>query len=227
MVPAPVLLLIAAAAQASAPPDSGDVVVTAHRGPIDPVAELTRWCLDPLRRSGRFATPDWAPLDDATRARFGAADPAITAVALADPARHRTLVLKQEVIARSPPLVEHRCTLAVVGGADDAPALLTGLSHLLRAPPTQKHIGDPAGTPALPGWRQWRWTAIPGRGSSDWRGWTGRGAARAGGAWVVVVDPAGFYADHDYVALDLRARNGGASALLEVILSLTGNLSRR
>lgn len=228
-MPLPALLLLATAAQVGPLPPTvpEDVVVTGRRDAVDPVAELARWCLDPLRRTGRFAMPDWSPLDDATRARFGAADPAVVAVGLADPGRHRTLVLKQEMIARPGTLVERRCTLAIVGGADDAPALLAGFTRLLRAPPTQKHIGELAGTPKLPGWRQWLWAAIPQRGSSDWRGWTGSGAARAGGAWVYVVDPAGFYVDHDHVALDLKARSPGAPALCVITLSLTGDVSRR
>jgi len=202
------------------PPDSSeDIVVIAPRGPrpalLDPVSYLAKFCVDPARRTRRFLAPDndraWEPLDEAVSARFTAGDPNIPTFGLADPARGHTLLLKFETLAQPGRLTERRCTLVVIGGNDHA-MFPNHVSKLLRAPGTQRHVGHADGVPRLSGWSQWLWSGMPSRGSKRWVGVTAAGAARALGTWLVVVTPT-FWTEYDYIAVDLKTRQGGVRAV--------------
>lgn len=192
-----------------------EIVVAAPPGPLPPLRDAIEYyrsyCFDANRLSGRSAPPvddsDWQPLDEPTRRRFGLSEPDSPAFGLADRRRGRTLLIKFERLAQPGGLVENRCTLVILGGRDHA-ALVGQMSALFRGPGTERHVGDPDGSPRIAGWRQWLWTGMPQRGSRNWRVVTPSRAAR-GGTWVVVTDP-NFYDSHDYVLGDLKIRQLGS-----------------
>ncbi len=207
-------------AQSHAPPAPvedrvEDIVVTARRGPppvlLEPVAYLQRYCFDPARRTRQFSAPDssdpWTPLDDVARAQFHITDDAVPAFGLSDPARGRTMALKMERFSLPRRLVERRCTLVVVGNADQN-EFIGQINKLFNGPGTQRHVGDPVGVPRIPGWSQWLWTGNPQRGSKHWEVIAPTGAARSAGTWLVVTDDS-FYGVMDYIACDLKVRSGG------------------
>ena len=110
-------------------------------------------------------------------------------------------------------LIEDRCTLVLIGPADLRRAV-AGLNGLLGAPGTTRHVGRRDGSAALPGWSQRLWSSTPARGSSAWRGLQTR---TPGGSWTVVVDPGLFYADKDYVAVELLVREMDAPLAMIVL----------
>lgn len=193
----------------------GEIIVTGRKGEEpslpDAVKVLQTLCFDPARRTGSPREPDpmsrWFPLDADARQKFKIDDPATPAHGLADEARNHELWLKIERIDRSDHLDEVRCTLLAIGGTDHR-RFVGDMSKLFRGAPTQRHIGHQHGVPALPGWRQWLWTGMPQRGSSDW-GSISRGREAGGQSWVVVLDSAEFYNAHDYIYGDLKTRDGG------------------
>lgn len=222
------VLLLGLAAAAPAPAqkqadDLADIVVTARPGPPSetpkaPIDFLTHYCAEPMRRDGRFADlaadPDWMPLDAATRARFGVTDKKAAAFGFADTVGGRTLLMKQERLVRATDgMVEQRCTLAIIGGKDEASALYGSIARFIGGPGTQRHVGARDGAPAVANWRQWLWTAYPRRGAKRWELVTGSGSSRAGDTYLVVHDPRRFYAVHDYVFFDLKVRERGAVPL--------------
>lgn len=205
-----------AAAQQAAPPPTeaiDDIVITARPGTPAPLPDAVdywrRQCFEPMRTARRFAPPeddgDWAPLDAASRRKFGIADPAVPAYGLADPERGHSLIVKFERIAQPGRLTERRCTMVVVGGRDHA-RLVPAVSAVFRAVGTRRHVGEDVGTPALPGWEQWLWTGMPPRGSDAWRGVEPKGAGRGGGTFIVVTDRELFYRRNDYIFADLKLR---------------------
>lgn len=224
------LLILAGAvvAQAGEPPPGtnestpNEIVVTGRRGEIvnkaDAVEVLQTFCFDPARRAGSPRAPDskshWSPLDAEARQKFGIDDPATSAFGLADEARNHELWLKIEKIKRDDHLDEDRCTLLVMGGNDHR-RLIGDLNRLFRGTPTQRHIGEPAGVPALPGWRQWLWTGMPQRGSSNWSSLPS-GRRASGSSWIVVTDRVGFYRDHDYIYGDLKIRDGEPLSMISL-----------
>jgi hypothetical protein len=199
--------------QAAGEPDIADIVVTARGTPparLDPIVYLRLYCFDPARLRGSPEPPTasyWVPLDPETRTRFGAQNPEVQAFGLVDPVRRLTLLLKLERFDRPARVVEHRCTLAVFGTVEER-ALADAISNLFRGPGTQRHVDHPDGVPSLPGWKQWLWSAMPGRGSKGWRSVNATGRRDAGATWVVVTDPS-FYAAHDHVLTDLKVRKAG------------------
>ncbi|MBX9728831.1 MAG: hypothetical protein K2X31_07990 [Sphingopyxis sp.] len=231
---APILLLQALPADAStstvpeqsakptpAPePVEPDIVVNARRdGPprvFPTVADyLRRLCFDPARLSRNFAPPDndphWQPLDESLRTKFGAADPSVAAFRLDDPGRNQVLIVRFESQQRADGMVIHQCVFAVMGQIDGN-NLKRGVSEILRTPPTQKHVGHSAGTPALPNWHQWLWTGMPNRRSKAWQGY--RSSPHAPPSFIVVIDPAKFFDENDYIFCDLKIRNDSNVALL-------------
>lgn len=189
-----------------------DVVVVGRRETLrpvrDPVDYYRRFCFDPNRRTGQstppVGDPDWVELDPATRAKFGATDPAVEAFGLVDAARGETLLLKFETLRHPHKLVENRCTLAIIGG-DRHAILADRVSRVFAGPPTQRHVGAADGAPALAGWRQWLWTGNPARRSRSWKSVNAGRGASAGGTWIVVIDD-DFYDSHDYILGDLKTR---------------------
>lgn len=222
------------AASAEMQPAEGldDIVVTARQGAppptLDAIGYYRSYCFEANRLTGRSAPPleelDWEPLDDKTRAQFGISDPGVPAFALVDEAREYTLVLKFETLNLPDRLVENRCTLVVIGGRDHE-ALPGRLSEVFRGPGTRRHVGRSDGSERVPGWRQWLWTAMPGRGSRNWRSINAGGRGNSD-SWVVVVDPS-FYDLHDYVMGDLKTREGGSQPLSLVSFSYITREARR
>ncbi|MCV0387762.1 MAG: hypothetical protein K5821_15360 [Nitrobacter sp.] len=199
------------------PPDadeisSPEIVVTGRRGEedIEPdaVPLLESHCFDPMRRSGHPVSPDlesrWFPLEPDNRQQFSIVDSKLPAYGLTDNTRGHELWLKIEEVKRSDGLSEDRCTLLVIGGTDHD-RFVKGMSELFHGAPTRRHVGHEHGVPAVPGWQQWLWTAMPQRGSEDWRS-ISRGRGAEGQSWVVVLDTHSFYRDNDYVYGDLKIR---------------------
>jgi hypothetical protein len=204
----------AVAAQLPAPPpiDPAEIVVTGRPGSARPqpdvVEHLRTFCFDPARRSGRMAPPAensrWYPLDDEARRQFRIEDPDVPAFSRADGVRGHELWLKLEEFREGKGLVEQRCTILAIGGRDHR-RFVDDMSRLFGGPPTQRHVGEPDGLPAIPGWEQWLWTGMPNRRSSNWRSLERtRGAAPS---WLVVIDP-DFYRDHVYIVGDMKLRQG-------------------
>jgi len=190
-------------------PAQPHITVTGRRGTIpqepDAVQALQSLCFDPSRRTGRPREPEtlsrWLPLEAAERRQFGITDDATAAVELHDASRRHELWLKIEELHHQGGLVEHRCTMLVVGGTNHE-RFVGDLTALFGGPPTQRHIGHEHGTPRLSGWRQWLWTGMPQRGSSTWR--SAPGQRRAGGSsWIVVTD-SNFWTSYDYIYGDLK-----------------------
>jgi hypothetical protein len=241
-MPFPALLSAALAALQPVPPPApeesapaADIVVTARPGARSPrpnaVEQWRRYCFDPNRRAGRSAAPpqddpDWAPAPEATRLKLGLSGPGDLAFDLYDPARGQALVLAEQSFERSDGLVETRCTLVVLGGADQA-ALPGRVSAVMGAPGTERHVGEPGGVPKAKGWRQWAWTAMPDHGSKRWQAAAAPGAARSGGTFIVVVDPRLFYRDYDYVLADLKARTDPARPVSVLTLAWTRRAEKR
>jgi hypothetical protein len=78
------------------------------------------------------------------------------------------------------------------------------MSSLFKGGGTERHVGHPAGSSAVKGWRQWVWTGRPRRGSRNWRA-TDPGRGASGGTWLVVTDPA-FYDEFEYILGDLKTK---------------------
>jgi hypothetical protein len=226
----PALLLGALAASAGAAPvaepapvDPGEIVVTGRRGSPgvqpDAVEILRTFCFDPARRTGRMAPPDeklrWYPLEDQARRRFRIEDPDAPAFSRTDRARGQELWLKLETFDRPHRLIEQRCTLLVIGGSRHG-RFVGDMSRLFRGRPTQRHVGDPAGSPKAPGWEQWLWTGMPPRRSSDWRSTNQRGTQDS---WLVVVDTS-FYREYDYFIGDLKLHSDPARPLALLTLAV-------
>lgn len=220
--PLPLLILASAVIVQSDDPPAGtyesapsEIIVTGQRGEApseaDAVETLQTFCFDPARRTGSPRSPGlesrWFPLDLGARQTFGIDDPLTPAYGLTDEARSHQLWLKIEQIGRADGFSEVRCTLLVTGGTDHR-RFVGEMSRLFRGAPTQRHVGHQHGTPALPGWRQWLWTGMPQRGSSNWSS-ISRGREAGGQSWVVVLDAAEFYSAHDYVYGDLKTRDDG------------------
>ena len=221
----PVAALLAAPAPAIAQDDDfADIEVVARPGPLPPLRDAIDYfrdlCFEANRQSGRSAAPvddtDWQALGAGLRRRLAVEDPEGLAYGLADPARQRTLLLKIERFARPNRLIESRCTLVVIGGGEHA-ALPGRMAALFGGPGTERHVGELDGVPSLPGWRQWLWTAMPGRGARNWRVRSARGGSPG---WLVVTDTA-FYDRFDYVLGDLKTRRRGGSSVSMLSFSLT------
>lgn len=211
--------------------DLDDIVITARKGrpapTLDAVGYFRRYCYEPNRLTGRSSPPssdpDWTPLDHHVRAQFGVADPDVPAFGLTDADDGRTLLLKIERLPKAGGLVESRCTMVIIGGADHR-RLPGALSALFRGSGTQRHVGAADGSPRLDGWEQRLWSAMPARRSKSWREVNSRGQAAARGTWVVVTDLR-FYDDHDYVMGDLKTRTGAGKPLSLVTLGYTTRLA--
>lgn len=213
------LISIAALSLLQPPPEDApepfdEIVVTGRRANSVPYAQPVEFfrehCFDPQRRSGQFLAPGpddeaWRPLDAEVREQLGIADPATTLAGLVDHVLGHTLVLRIERLAGDGGLVEHRCSLTIIGGTAHE-RLQQGMAGLFRGPGTQRHIGHVAGSPRLPGWRQHAWTAMPQRRSASWRD-ASVDLRRPGGSFIVVTDPS-FYDQHSYVVGELKTRLG-------------------
>lgn len=94
------------------------------------------------------------------------------------------------------------------------------MSALFHGPGTQRHVGEPDGSPSLPGWQQWVWTGMPRRGSRSWRVIERSGRIRSGGSWLVVTDPR-FYDSYDYLLGDLKTRTSDGRPVSVLSFALT------
>lgn len=208
------LLLLGLWGQPVDPPEPPleEIVVTGRRANDvafgSPVELFRRHCFDAQRRRQRFlpaapANDHWQPLGAEVRERLGIADPEATLVGLVDHVLGHSLVLRIERTAREGGLVEDRCSLTVIGGSSHD-ALQRGMAALFRGPGTGRHVGHPAGSPKLPGWQQHAWTAMPPRGSVNWRD-AAAASRQPGGTFIVVTSPS-FYDEYAYVLGDLKMR---------------------
>ena len=215
-----------AVAQQAVPPSIDDIVVLARRGAppplLDPVGYFARHCFDAARHQRAFAPPAddhaWSELDAATRKRFAIIDPAVPAYSLVDEAEGQTLVIKFERLTMPGRLIEHRCTLAVVGG-DGHDAFERQISRLFGSGGTQRHVGGPDGVARLPGWRQRVWTGNPLRGSPKWQAYRSDRGSRD--SYLVVTDRELFYATRDFILAEVKTRVGPGRPLSTLMLAWT------
>lgn len=208
-------LSLAAALQAGVPaPQVEDVVVTARPGAspprLDPVGYYRRHCFEANRLTGRSAPPlddaGWVELEPEARRDLHLSDPAATAHGLADTGHGCQLILTTETLRLNSRLLEERCTLIVIGGADHA-TFERRLAALWRGPGTTRHLGAPgkAAPRPIPGWRQRLWTGIPALRSKGW----GAYRTREPESYVVVVDEHLFYNEAAFILGDLKVREVG------------------
>lgn len=217
----------------SVPESLSEIIVSGSRNApppgLDPIGYLQRHCFDANRLNRRSLAPvddpSWQPLDSKTRAQFGIEDAATPAFGLVDAQRGHTLVIKFETILSKNGLSEQRCTLVVLGGAQHAD-LPDRISALFKGRGTQRHAGHRDGSETIAGWEQWLWTAMPGRRSKSWQAWNGQARGRTRDSWVVVADEARFFADHDYVLVDLKTRKGTGAGLSVITFSHTSQEQR-
>lgn len=185
--------------------ESSEIVVTASRQQLQPkpdaVDALQKWCFDPARLTGSPVEPaegsSWFPLEPDERRQFQIEDPSVAAFSSYDSVRDHELWLKIEQIDRPKErLVEDKCTILVIGGADHR-RLIRDMSRLYGGTPTQRHVGHRAGSPILPKWQQWLWTGNPQRGSNSWS--SIRQDRRSGPPTWLVVANTQFYRRSDYL----------------------------
>lgn len=217
-----IAVALALFAQAAVPPPSreGDVTVTGRRIPKTPIRDAIgywqRHCFDAARLTGAPSTPrsdpDWR--------RLGAQDRSALRVAEADPAfgmrnaDGQLLVITLSSRRPADNLIEHRCTLIVSGG--DQARFEDRVGAIFGGSGTRKHVDEVDGIPAVPGWRQLLWAAIPAIGSRDWRVFRTR---EAKDTWILVTSP-DFFDEAEYVRGDLRVREAGP-ALSQLTLIYT------
>lgn len=222
MILALALLAVQPTASEPAEPDYEELVVTAERRTLtplpEPIEQFRQHCFDATRREGRPVLPDegteWATLEEHEREalRLGQA---VSAVALADPARSQRLVLTAEERVRPDGLAESRCSLIIVGGRNHE-RLATDMARLFGTPGTSRHVGHADGTPAIPGWSHLIWTAMPNRGSNAWR--IAQGSRQ--GSFLVVTDLR-FYDNFDFVLGDLKRAENRATDVAILSVALT------
>lgn len=213
--------------------DVEPIVVTGSRTPPVPKAEaivfFRRLCFDPTRLEGLPAIPaddpDWRPLDEEARAKFGISDPAVPAATLIDRARGHRLIVKAERLSDSGRIAVDRCTMLVVGGAQPK-QLADQLSDLFGGPPTRWHVGERDGSPKIEGWEQWLWTAMPSTGSSKWETINRDRKTFPRGTWIAIANSNLFFSAYDYVLIDMKSRKGAAEPVTLITLEYR-RLSKR
>lgn len=202
------LALLMAQPPASPPiePDYEELVVTAERRTLaplpEPIEQFRQHCFETTRRERRPILPleppsEWTALEEYEREslRLG---PEVEAVSLSDPGRSQRLVLTAETRQMPGRLIEHRCSLIVIGGRDHG-SFQNGMARLFGGSGTSRHLGHPAGLEPIPGWSHLIWTAMPQRGSRSW--WTPRG--RQSDSFLTVTDLS-FYDSFDFLLGDLK-----------------------
>lgn len=214
------LLAVQPPAPDAAEPVYEELVVTAERRTLaplpEPIEQFRQHCFDAIRRDREplIATDpssEWTALEAHEREALRL-EPAVTAVALADPARAQRLVLTAEERSLSGRLTESRCSLIVIGGRNHD-GFADGMARLFGGSGTSRHVGHAAGTEPIPGWSHLVWTAMPTRGSRAWRVAGGRRTD----SFLVVTDLQ-FYNSYDFVLGDLKRSENRATEV--TILSL-------
>lgn len=213
--------------------DVEGVVVTARR-PVrtiarrpppnpDPFTFFSEFCFEANRLNGRSARPvgdpAWKPLDASMRQQLKISDPSTVAYGRFDPELGPALILRIEERRPRGRLIEHRCSLTILG-ADDQPKFVDKMEALFDGQGTQKHVGHNSTRgdyQTMPSWQQWLWSAIPQVGSKDWRVHGGRGNK----TFIIVVDRAGFYRRKSYVAGDLKYNESTTSPITLLVLTHT------
>ncbi|HEX8125951.1 MAG TPA: hypothetical protein VF548_10255 [Allosphingosinicella sp.] len=213
---------------AAGPPPVDEIVVTGSRANAgrkprpDAVDVLRIHCFDPARLDRRFDPPSsgprWIELEESERVQFRIEDPDVPAFAMDDESRAQRLWLKFERFDHRSDTREQRCTLLVLGGRNHD-RFVDAMSNLFRGPPTQRHVGQPEGSPAIPGWEQWLWTGMPSRGSRSWR--RTEPARGSPPSWTVVVDARGFYNSFDYILGEMKSRRAAGPAVTMLTFSFT------
>ncbi len=185
---------------------------------FDVFAPFEAICFDGNRRYRTARTPEdddanWFPLAQEERGRLGVA---ASAKAFHWERSDLSLILK---IEEGPSdgdvqdLQRNRCVLTVIG-RHDTDDLRRGMTRLFGTPGTDRHVGRIPGYVDIPGWRQWAWTAIPNKNSSQWRGFES-----TEGNGYVVVNRAFFYRSNAWIIGDLKHTKTGDVPVSE--LSLT------
>jgi hypothetical protein len=231
----PLALIASAQAPApAAPPPVDDIIVTGTRGSEgrkvrpDAVEVLRTHCFEPLRLTRRFDEPSpgarWTELDETERRQFQIENPDSPAYAMEDEARGQHLWLKFERLGYKTNTEELRCTLLVIGGRAHT-RFVDDMSRLFRGSPTQRHVGDRAGSPALANWEQWLWTGMPTRGSTSWKSIEHPKGSPP--TWLVVEDVRDFYNSYDFIMGDMKSRKGPGAAVTMLTFSVTTRPDRQ
>ena len=191
--------------------------------PLDPFEVFRDHCFESNRlhrRSARPANdPAWKPLGWEARRALGIVDRSTVAYGRFDDRYGLPLVLTIDERSPGGGRIQHGCSLMILGDADPA-KLRRQMAGVFHGDGTERHVGH-ASSPsyeARPGWRQWLWSAIPPRNSSDWRVFRSARTPNPNGTFVIVTG-ASYYSRYAYVAGDLKYNEDPARPVR--ILALT------
>lgn len=204
----------AAQDQAAVPSEETEVegvVVTATRrvatlarpGPAspDPFTVFRDYCFEPNRLHGRSARPvgdhSWKPLDAADRQALKIGDPGTLAYGRSGAGPPLVLRIEERAVRKT--RVQHRCSLIIVGVADQR-SFVRGMSGLFNGPGTEKHVDHVLlDYKTIPGWRQWLWQALPSKGSTRWAVYRNRRSPNPLGHLLFLTGPFENYGGMSYV----------------------------
>lgn len=192
-----------AAAQAT---ELEEVVVVGSRDgvpppPYDVLADFRTYCWDPNRLQGQARDPAddslWVSLDPTESARLGIS-PAGRGYKLET--ERISLIL---TVNEGPGTGGRRlntCTVTAVG-AHDQDDLENDLRRLMGGGGSSRHLTNaPKIFPAIAGWRQIAWSAVPSKRDTEWRVFHPHPES-----FVIVLDPS-FYTRHRWVVTELKTR---------------------
>lgn len=212
------LSLLAQDSPASVPDISAleEVVVARSLDPLasyDVVPDFITYCWDPNRLSTPAPSPDsgglWVELTDAEAAALHVS-PEGRAWML-DSDRIKLVLMIEDGVGQGERR-QHRCSLTAVGRHDPA-KLEDDLSRLMGRGGASSHRRHPDLFPTFEGWRQIAWSAIPDRGSTDWRPFGDDPES-----FVIAVQP-GFYSRASWVVTELRTRTDAGTPTSIIILT--------
>lgn len=183
-----------------------DIAVTGSRGlplPYDVVADFVTYCYDANRLGGRSRSPEgvglWAALDAAEASRLGVSP---TGQAYILDSQRIKLVLLVEEGRGSQNRQQHNCTITAMG-RHDPKVIESDLERLMGRGGASMYLAHSDLFPTFDGWKQRGWSAIPRRGSSDWRVF-----GEHPESFVVAIDPR-FYSRSSWVVTEFRSREDG------------------
>lgn len=180
-----------------------DIAVTGSRElplPYDVVADFVTYCYDANRLGGRSRSPEgvglWGALDPAEASRLGVP---VTGQAYILDSQRIKLVLLVEEGRGSQNRQQHNCTLIAVG-RHDPKVIEADLARLMGRGGASMYLARSDLFTTFDGWKQIGWSAIPRRGSTDWRVF-----GEHPESFVVAVEPY-FYGRSNWVVTEFRSR---------------------
>jgi len=180
-----------------------DVVVTharEARPPYDVAGDFMTYCYDANRLEGRARSPEgvglWEVLDRESASRLGLSS---TGQAYMLDSERIKLVLLIEEGSGPGSRRQHSCTLTAMGGHDPR-SIESDMARLMGRSGASGFTRHSDIFPTFEGWRQTAWSAIPQRGSRDWRVF-----GDSPESFVVAIAPR-FYSRSSWVVTEFRSR---------------------